>query len=91
MQDGDGTTSESFGESVEVIKIHRPRRLYGENVKHMDSATPTHEFISDGEYAKNELHQIGYWAESFIVSARDFGSHVVRHRWLLNGEEGIIK
>jgi len=91
VQDNKEKTGEAYHESLAVIEFHRPERLYGENVRHLESHTPDHEFSSDSEYIKDQLKGKGYWVNTFIVRAQSFGSWTLRTRWLLFGMRSDIK
>jgi site-specific DNA-cytosine methylase len=91
VQDEKGQTGETFAETKLVVQRHRPRKLYGENLKSLDSTTPDHEFASDGDYIRAWFRDQGYWVDTFVVRAENYGSAAVRARWLLYGTRSDVK
>ena len=91
VQDAKDKTGESFAETRLVIARHRPGRLYGENLKTLEAATPDHDHGSDSDYIKVEMRQLGYWCDAFIVRSTNHGSTAERVRWLLHGIRNDLK
>ena len=91
IQAGQGDTGETWEQAEQVIKTHRPRKLFAENVKGINQKTPLSEFASDSEYIKVTLGKLGYWSATHMCLAEHFGSETCRYRWMLEGEEGLVK
>ena len=64
--------------------MHRPKRLYGENVKNLEQSTPHHPMDSDAEYCLDSFRKLGYYADSWTLRAQQYGSLPARARWLLH-------
>ena len=91
VQEGQGKTGESFADTQLVVQRHRPKKCLGENLKTLDASTPDHEFGSDSDFIRDWFRTMGYWCETFILRGENFGSPVVRVRWLLDAERGDVK
>ena len=91
IQAGQGDTGETWEQAEQVIQTHRPRKLFAENVKGINQKTPLSEFASDSEYIKVTLGKLGYWSATHMCLAEHFGSETCRYRWMLEGEEGLVK
>ena len=87
-QEATGSTGTGWQDTKGVIVRHRPRKLYAENTRMLDTHTPDHEFYSDSAFIKKDCEDMGYYTEVFIVRSEVHGSFCVRCRWLLYAQEG---
>ena len=91
IQEGREKSGEGFAEVQVVVMKRRPRKLYGENLRTLDYATPNHEFPSESAYIREWFHDMGYWCESFIVYGEHHGSFASRVRWMLYAMRSDVK
>ena len=91
IQDKKEKSGESFQDSKVAIESLRPEKFLAENLKVLEHVLISKEFSSDSDYIKQQFAEIGYWVDSFIVQASDYGSFADRQRWLCYGQLFHVK
>ena len=76
IQEATGSTGTGWQDTKGVIVRHRPRKLYAENTRMLDTHTPDHEFYSDSAFIKKDCEDMGT-TPKFSSCDRKYMAHSV--------------